>query len=173
MEQSNHTKRRFGIFVVLILAVVIILFVILSQNTTETNNSISEGSVISPVKQCYIWNTEAGDKATLIVTTTGTNAEGSFSLLPAEKDSKTGIFTGTISALAGDSDTRIIHGWWNTISEGVSAKEELLVNLTDHTASVGFGVMREDGEGNYVYADVSKLSYQPVLQQTDCSDTAL
>lgn len=171
MEEKNHTKRRFGVFSLLIVAFIIIVLVALSDKGAMPNNSIGDNT--TSVKQCYIWNTEAGDKATLLLTTINTNVEGSFSFIPAEKDSKRGVFTGTLSALPGNSSTRTIHGWWSVLAEGMSTKEEIIITLSEGTAAVGFGEMKDNGDGSYVYADVTKLSYQPVLQETRCDDTAV
>ncbi len=171
MEEKNHTKRRFGVFIVLLVAFIIIVLVALSDKGVMPNDSIGENT--TSVKQCYIWNTEAGDKATLLLTTINTNVEGSFSFIPAEKDSKRGVFTGTLSALPGNSGTRTVHGWWNVLAEGMNNKEEILISLSGSTAAVGFGEMKDAGDGSYVYSDVTKLSYQPVLQETNCDDLTL
>lgn len=173
MEEKNHTKRRFGVFIVLLAVLIIGTVVALSRNTVVPEGELVENTPTKPVKQCYIWNTEAGDKATLLLTTIDTRVEGSFSFVPAEKDSKRGVFTGTLSAVAGNSGTRTIYGWWNVLAEGMNAKEEINIVLMDGTAAVGFGEMKETDTNTYVYADMTKLSYQPVLQETSCSDPAI
>lgn len=173
MEEKNHTKRRFGLFVVLIALFVIITLVVLSDRTIAKNDLVVEDKAPLAVKQCFIWNTEDGDKATLLLTTIDTNVEGSFSFLPSEKDSKRGVFTGTLSSLAGNSSIRTIHGWWNVLSEGMNTKEEILISLRESTAVIGFGEMKDNGDGSYVYADVTKLLYQPVLQETSCDDLSI
>lgn len=172
MEEKNHTKRRVGVFFVLIVLFGILLFVILTTKPQPKDTSTFETPTQS-LKQCYIWNTEAGDSATLILSIKDTNVEGSFTFLPAEKDSKRGILTGTLSALSGDSATRTIYGWWNVLAEGMNSKEEILITLTGKTAAVGFGEMKEKDDGSFVYVDVNKLSYQPVLQETSCDDPAI
>jgi hypothetical protein len=171
MEEKNHTKRRFGVFIVLIIAFIIIIVMALSDKAVMPIDSVSEGT--TPIKQCYVWNTEAGDRATLLLTTVDTNVEGSFSYIPAEKDSKRGVFTGTLSALPGNSGTRTVHGWWNVLAEGMNSKEEIVISLSGSTAAVGFGEMKDNGDGSYVYADVTKLSYQPVLQEVQCDDAVI
>ena len=97
----------------------------------------------------------------------------SFTFLPAEKDSKRGILTGTLSALSGDSSVRTVYGWWNVLAEGMNSKEEIIITLSGKTAAVGFGEMKEKEDGSYVYADVNNLSYEPVLQETSCDDPAI
>ncbi len=173
MEEKNHTKRRVGVFVVLIALFVVLLFVILATKDVPTPNTATFETPTVVSKQCYIWNTEAGDSATLILSTIDTNVEGSFTFLPAEKDSKRGILTGTLSALSGDSSVRTVYGWWNVLAEGMNSKEEIIITLSGKTAAVGFGEMKEKEDGSYVYADVNNLSYEPVLQETSCDDPAI
>jgi hypothetical protein len=55
----------------------------------------------------------------------------------------------------------------------MTAKEEILITVGDSIAGVGFGEMKAQADGSYVYADANALSYQPPLQKTDCSDAAL
>ncbi|MDQ5931020.1 MAG: hypothetical protein QG674_186 [Patescibacteria group bacterium] len=173
MEEKNHTKRRVGVFAILIVLFAILLFVTLSTKTVSTQNTATFETPTEVSKQCYIWNTEAGDSATLILSIKDTNVEGSFTFLPAEKDSKRGILTGTLSALSGDSGTRTVYGWWSVLAEGMNSKEEILITLSGKTAAVGFGEMKQKDDGSFVYVDVTKLSYQPVLQETSCDDPAI
>lgn len=136
---------------------------------------------LSPVPQesrelCYIWNTEAGDHATLRMTFTGTGGSvvaGSFDFNPAEKDRKRGPFEGTAGPVDPKAMARTAHLWWHASAEGMTNTEELSVIFGDGTAGVGFGEMKDRGDGTYVYASPDKLSYEPTLQQTDCGDPAV
>ncbi len=167
INHTHHTKRRFAVFVVLLAA-----FLLIGMVSSKPRHTAVAPSPVQE-KSCYIWNTEAGDKATLVVNTDGAIASGSFNFLPAEKDKKTGDFIGTISTTKDTLGNRTIHGWWTTSAEGMTNKEEIIINVGGSIAAVGFGEMKVQADGSYVYADANALSYQPPLQKTDCADTAL
>jgi hypothetical protein len=175
MEDTNHihhTKRRFAVFIVLLVAFLLIGLV---SSTPRHVSAPQDSTAVASEKKCYIWSTEAGDKATLsyIVTNLGDVATGSFNYVPAEKDKKTGDFNGTISPSKDVQGNLTIHGWWNASAEGTTNKEEIIINVGDSIAAVGFGEMKLQADGSYMYADPNNLSYQPPLQRTDCTDAAL
>ncbi len=122
-------------------------------------------------EMCYIWNTEAGDSATLRFALNENDVSGSFKWLPAEKDSKTGNFSGQLAGT--DGGMKVIDAIWNTSAEGMTAKEEMKIKFSDTMAGVGFGEMREGSGGVYEYANPNDLSYEPNLSRTDCSDEAV
>ncbi len=137
-------------------------------NATFTNPNLEARQL------CYIWNTEAGDKAQLSMDIRGgTDVIGELNWLPAEKDKKTGTFAGTAGAVDPYSMSRTFHGFWNTSAEGMTTKEELIIKFGEGTANVGFGEMKDRGDGVYVYAHPESLSYEPNLSQTDCGDNAM
>ena len=98
---------------------------------------------------------------------------GEFNWLPAEKDKKTGTFTGTILPIDQNSTLRVINSLWNTQAEGVTNTEELEINLNDTTANPGFGEMKDRGDGVYVYADPTKVDYSLNLSKIDCADSSM
>ena len=122
-------------------------------------------------EMCYIWNTEAGDKATLRMSITdGTKVKGRFDFLPAETDENTGPFEGIAGPLDQKTMARTADLWWTATAEGMTTKQELKVMFGDGTASAGFGEMKDRGDGVYVYANPAKITYTPTLSQTDCGD---
>lgn len=132
-----------------------------SENTNNTDSLmcftyISEGNGIKD-----LYNLKFDIK--------GENVNGELNFLPAEKDSKVGEFKGLISPYGEDSSTRIIAAWWDTMGEGIKNREQLAILLKGETASIGFGEMKESGDGSYVYADPSQVSYTLHLQSVDCS----
>lgn len=123
---------------------------------------------------CYIWNTEAGDSASLrMAITPDQQVSGSFAWEPAEKDSKRGEFEGVAGALDQKSMSRTADLWWRTSAEGMTATEQLFVKFGDGSAVAGFGEMKDRGDGTYVYANPSAIFYGPTLSQTDCGDEAV
>ncbi len=125
---------------------------------------------------CYIWNTEAGDSATLRMTFTGEggkNVKGSFLYKPFEKDSRQGDFIGTAGPLDQEMMARTAQTIWTVSGEGMTNQEELYIIFGEGIASPGFGEMKDRGDGVYVYADPEKISYDLHLQQTDCDDSVV
>jgi hypothetical protein len=140
----------------------------------STNENVSEE--IEPREICYIWNTEAGDSATLRMEFSGTggsNVQGRFDFVPAEKDRKTGTIVGTAGPLDQQMMARTAKLWWTASGEGVTNQEELFVIFGEGIASPGFGEMKDRGDGVYVYANPENISYDLNLSQTDCGDPAV
>lgn len=141
------------------------------------NPNIVNGVDLSPnitAKQvCYIWNTEAGDKAQLSMDIRGEKVVGEFNWLPKEKDKKTGIFTGNVISLSSGINKYGVSALWDTMGEGMNVKEELTIIFDDAIAKPGFGEMKDRGDGVYVYANPDKVSYDLNLQKTDCGDSAM
>lgn len=153
-------------YILLGVAVVIVILVGIMKP-----RSVSQDS--QAVKLCYIWNTEAGDKATLVMNIDKDVVIGTFDFAPAEKDRKQGVFQGTVSAIDPASLSRTISAWWASNGEGVRHVEELSIILRQGIATPGFGEMKDEGDGSFTYAKPSEISYTLNLQQTDCSDPAL
>jgi hypothetical protein len=157
-------------YILLVVAVVLVVLLGLQKTKSVATPETIAGEPSKPF--CYIWNTEAGDSASLKFTVSAAvdSATGTFAFLPAEKDSKVGDFSGIVS---NQTDGATIHGIWNTTAEGVTNKEEIFIKVGNSTAAVGFGEMKLRDDGVYVYAHPESISYSPTLQQTDCNDSAL
>ena len=69
--------------------------------------------------------------------------------------------------------SRRINAIWETKAEGMTVNEELKIIFGEGTANIGFGEMKDRGDGVYVYANPDKLSYEPNLSDTDCGDEAM
>jgi len=143
--------------------------VVNQEYTTPTNNNI-ENPNISAEQLCFIWNTEAGDSMKLSMDIRGSEVIGEVYFLPAEKDKKTGVFSGVITD---NFDSATINGWWKAMAEGVTNVEEIKIIIGEGMANVGFGEMKDRGDGVYIYANPENLSYEPNLSQTDCGDEAM
>jgi hypothetical protein len=125
-----------------------------------------------PTALCYYRSdkTASGlyDRAWIRLMLQGTAVTGEFNNYPAEKDSKVGSFTGTVSALDQMSMSRTASVVWNTKAEGMEAKEELLILFGDGSAQAAFGEMVQGANGVYVYKDKTAVTYQGNLSQIDC-----
>lgn len=143
------------------------------SNSDDDGDDVTQNPNVNATQMCYIWNTEAGDKAQLSMDIRGEDVTGEFNWLPAEKDKKTGIFKGKISAVDPKTMARTITASWNVSAEGMTATEELRIIMGEGTANPGFGEMKEVGNGVFVYADPTKIDYSLNLSQTDCGDSAM
>lgn len=157
--------------IVFIFAVLAIAGVILDRMDEKKPEVVID---LSPdteaIELCYLWNTNAGDKAMLSMDIRDENVIGEFYWLPLEKDSKTGVFKGTVASSGGGGT---VDGWWEAMGEGITVKEEIKIKFDENTAGVGFGEMVDRGDRTYVYKDPGNLSYAPPLQRTDCGDEAM
>jgi hypothetical protein len=165
---------------ILVLALVIILAIVAARNWKSqdelANNNTGDTTVPAEAQEfCYVWNTEAGDNASLrLLTSDGVNVTGSFNYLPAERDSKTGTIKGVVGDIDEASMTQTADLVWTATGEGVTNMEQLWIVLGSNTANPGFGEMKLDvTKAMYIYADTTKISYEPTLQRTECTDPAL
>lgn len=174
---ANKFMKTFKSVLILIVVLSLSVAVLGATKTKKDADFLSKdleidlSPEIKSEQLCYIWNTEAGDKAMLSVDIRDDKAIGEFYWLPFEKDSKTGIFKGNLSQSGEVS--RVINGIWETKAEGMTANEEIKIILEENIAKVGFGEMKDRGDGVYVYANTDDLSYEPNLQRTDCGDEAM
>ncbi|MBP7831849.1 MAG: hypothetical protein KA028_02425 [Candidatus Pacebacteria bacterium] len=166
---------------IIVLAIIVVLAIVASKNwkTKEElaalNNPAETPSETESASFCYIWNTEAGDSATLkLVTSDGINVTGEFNYMPFQKDSKKGTIKGSVGEVDEVAQQQNADLLWTASAEGVTNVEELSVILGAGTAKPGFGEMKLDPiSGVYKYADASKVSYDLTLQRTECADAAV
>lgn len=125
-----------------------------------------------PINICYYRSTKTTsgfyDIAWLKLNIKGEKINGEFQNLPAEKDSKTGVFEGTVGPVDKMSMSRRANVWWNSLAEGMKVKEELVFDFGDGSATVGFGEMIDRGDGIYIYKNKTNLTYIDQMSQIDC-----
>jgi hypothetical protein len=141
------------------------------RHHNSTKQKVNPDVTYETRELCYIWNTQEGDTAKLVMAFSGeggSQVEGSFDYYPVEKDSKSGVFTGTAGPLDRSIMARTATLWWEVSSEGTTLTEELSVIFGDGSASIGFGEMKKKKKGVYVYADRENISYALDMWQTDC-----
>ncbi|MCC6198920.1 hypothetical protein IT401_01790 [Candidatus Nomurabacteria bacterium] len=133
---------------------------------------LPEEVVPSPIStnRCYEWTTPEGDRAALRIVSLDGELTGSFNWLPAEKDSKTGIFDGALTEESTEDGLSVAELWWHTKGEGVTATEQLFVQFDEQRARTGFGEMKDRGDGTFVYANLSDISYMPEMAAIACSE---
>ncbi len=166
---TKFGKTLIFIVVLVILAVGTLLF----KNKTPKENTTGDSTVKETVSLCYyyfkITPRDFYDRAWLRLNINDTTVNGEFRNYPAEKDSKIGIFNGTITARDA-SGNRTAALWWDSLAEGMQVKEELIIDLSDTTAHVNFGEMVDRGDGVYVYKDKTTLMFGPTLPQISCDE---
>lgn len=171
-----------NIMTVLGLVIVVILIVIAVKTPRQEEvmvNNNNDGKQV-PVEICYAYEKEQGttdtglvlkDEYTLRMSFAGAKGEnvvGELRLFPAEKDSKQGVFDGTATPLDQATMSRTANVWWKTSGEGMNVTEELSIKFGDGSAAVGFGAMKDRGDGVYVYSEPNNINYSLQLSQIDC-----
>ncbi len=139
---------------------------------------VIESGEVTEVKQsaqlCYYGSEQTSssfrDVSWVHLDLAGDQVTGEVRTLPAEKDSKVGTITGTVSSLDPSIMGRLATVIWSTYAEGAEIPEELLVQFGDGGAALAFGEMKDRGDGTYVYANKSNLMYGPTMSQVSCED---
>lgn len=151
--------------------VAFILYFIFAKDPTETPVATPETSFVN---LCFYKEvpTESGfsDRAWLWMNLDGERVIGEYQNIPAEKDSKVGIFQGTVGAVDPTSMARTADLWWEAKAEGTTVLEQLRVVFGEGTASVGFAEMVDRGDGVYVYKDENNITYWQELSDVSCDD---
>lgn len=149
-----------GVILLLILAVFL-----LAYNRGHKNDEIVSEE---PQAMCFLreLDTQAGKDYSYVQATLAEDGTvtGVFNLVPAEKDSLKGPFTGTWQTANGVTMLDVIHSY---SAEGMQADEARKIKITDAGASVGFGEVIEDNDV-YVYKDESKITYGDVMPKIAC-----
>lgn len=183
MEDNKTTIWPIVITLIVLIGIGFLIFKgkDMETNVMPTTTDVSNNTPVTPTTEnpavnakqvCYIWNTEGGDKALLSMDIRDGQVMGEFNWLPAEKDHKTGIFEGTVTA-ADKTGMQMANVLWKASAEGMTNTEELRIKFNDSNAYAGFGEMVQKPEGIYAYADPVNISYLPALQKTDCGDNAM
>ncbi len=124
------------------------------------------------IPMCYMYNelTDRGlyDRAWVRLNIQGESVTGEFRNLPAEKDSKVGEFSGTVSVFDPAISGRVASVVWNSMAEGMQVTEELKIIFGEGSAVAFFGEMEDRGDGVYVYKDKENLFPSQTMSQIDC-----
>lgn len=155
-------------YIVIFFIVGFALFLVLGSKTDKnapvvvTENSIEQ-------KICYLYSQKNAngliDSSWLEMTIKGSDVNGQFNDLPAEKDSKKGFFKGTIV----NNNNSEVQAYWDAQAEGMTVKEELFIIFNSTQAQVAYGEMTKNDDGSYSYADKSKLTYGRAMEKIDCN----
>jgi hypothetical protein len=181
-------KNKFKIKQIILLLLIIIIVTAVISNfiynnksvviTVQEDNIVTENIIMEKVEQLKVFNLcyydykkiDNGfyDKSWLKLIISGEKIKGEFNNIPAEKDSKIGLFGGTVESLDQKIMGRRATVWWDSLAEGMNVKEELAIVFGDGSATVGFGEMIDRGDGVYIYKDKENLTYLNSMNQIDC-----
>ncbi len=161
------------IIIVLIVIIGIVIFFVVSRGNKTSDQAEAFSSL------CYYQETslENGlkDKSWLRIEDTLeetgiSTLRGEFNNLPAEKDSKVGTFAGEYTL--DETDPVFIKAMtlWQSQAEGTTVLEELAIKFNPQEVKVGFGEMQDRGDGIYVYADKSNISYSLTIPVVPCEE---
>lgn len=124
------------------------------------------------VDMCYLYSEKKPsgfyDKAYLSMKIIGDTVSGEYSNLPAETDSKTGSFFGTVGPMIPEKSARLADVSWKSLAEGMNVTEQLHIEFGEGSAVAFFGEMIDRGDGVYVYKDLTKLTPGFQMSQINC-----
>ncbi len=181
-EAENKNKK---VIIGIIIFVVLVLLAIWSGNKLKNSNEVSYDSSLvdsqgqqastAPVEKfaaCFYHATKTKrglyDTVMLRVNVNGTDIDGELSNYPAEKDSKIGLYKGTIGPVDPITGERLANVWWDSVAEGTQTTEELMFKFTQTKAVIEHGALVDKGDGTYIYKDKTKLTDSAPLEQISC-----
>ena len=128
---------------------------------------------VRPIDLCFYNNHKitatTSDIAWLKATITGNKITGELRNIPYEKDSKVGLFDGTI--LPVDAlGVRKVDAIWQTRAEGMKTPEQLIINISSEKAEIGFGEMIDRGDGTYVYKTPDAIASYSAIPSASCTE---
>ncbi len=177
----KYNIKQISILIIILVVIgSLISYILQSKNNTPVpekgnivaTNELAEVIAIKPIEMCYDLSDKTSrgfyDKALIKMQITGDKVIGEFKDIPSEKDSKVGKFEGTVGLLNKETMSRRANLLWDSEGEGMSAKEELIIDFGDGSAVVGYGEMVDNGNNVYVYKDKTKLIFSKNMSQIDC-----
>lgn len=163
--------KKLSIYIAIFIVVLIIIFALLPKNKAS-DIIIQNPPSDKAINMCYQYSKETSrgfaDRAWLKMSITGDKVTGEYQNLPAEKDSKVGKFAGTVGPMDPKISGRIADVWWDSLAEGMNAREQLNIEFGEGSAVALFGEMIDKGDGVYVYKDTTKLTSGFQMSQIDC-----
>ncbi|MCX6757693.1 MAG: hypothetical protein NTZ44_02310 [Candidatus Nomurabacteria bacterium] len=140
----------------------------------QDNPVVVDTQVKQPIQLCFLQKTKTTNGlyniAWLKMNLMNEKVDGEFNYIPAEKDKKVGAFEGIVGPVNKITMSRTADVWWSSLAEGMQNKEQLRINFGEGNAYAGFGEMVDHGDGTYVYKDISKIVYGPLMTDVDCSN---
>ncbi len=146
-----------------------------SKNSSDIVVENNENQIVEMCFGSFGQPNEVGyyDRYTLRMSIDNENdtVTGELNFLPAEKDSKVGLFEGTVSEVDKTMMARTVSAWWGAMAEGTTNKEELSIIFGEGTASIGMGEMEDRGDGVYVYKNKESINFTGLtLSDISCID---
>ncbi len=177
MNENKFKLKKIFIIFLFLLTLALILFSLINDNKNNKLNKEKEGEKTEIVNNeekefCYYKSTlSAGgfsDIAWLKVKEVGTLVSGEMRNLPAETDSKIGLFEGQIVEIGSFDNIKKANVIWDTLAEGMRTKEELVFEYGEQYAIAYFGEVIERSDGVYVFKNKDSLYPQEKMQKMDC-----
>lgn len=177
MNENNFKFKKIFIIFLFILTLGLIIFSLASdykKNKQGENARIENLNTISEeqIKYCYyrkiINENGFSDVAWLRVEEHNMNVKGELRNLPAETDSKIGLFEGQIIEINSSNNIKKANVIWDTLAEGMQNKEELIFDYGEQYAIAYFGEVFDRGDGVYVFKDKDNLFPQNKMDKIDC-----
>jgi len=162
--------KKLPIYIVLAVIVLLVIYAFVSKD--KKVEVVDNNPIVQGVGMCYQYSKEnargIADRAWLKMDIVGDRVTGEYQNLPAEKDKKTGKFSGTVGKMDPKISARLADVWWESSAEGMNVKEQLHITFGEGSAVALFGEMVDKGDGTYVYKDANKLTPGFQMSQVDC-----
>lgn len=177
MNENKFKFKKIFIIFLFILTLGLIIFSLVSdynKNKRQENMGIENSKTlgIDQTKYCYYRNIinakGPSDVAWLRIEENGMNVKGELRNLPAETDSKVGLFEGQIIELNSSNNTKKASVIWDTFAEGMRNKEELIFDYGEQYSIAYFGEVFDRGDGVYMFKDKNNLSPQNKMDKIEC-----
>lgn len=177
MNENKFKFKKIFIIFLLILTLGLIIFSLVSdynKNKQEETAEIENSNLTSEKQEqfCYYRKTinknGFSDTAWLRVEEDDIGIKGELRNLPAETDSKIGLFEGQIVEINSSDNTKKANVIWNAFAEGMINKEELIFDYGEQYAIAYFGEVLDRGDGVYAFKDKNNLFAQNKMDKIEC-----
>ena len=176
--------KKILILIVTLIAVAVLIIVFSAHKSPIYNVDPNTAIIAKPdvvatqsARLCFYGSSKTSsglsDVSLATLNIEGSKVTGMFKYLPAEKDSKTGSFSGTVGPVDKMAMVRTADVIWNVSAEGMEAKEQLRIMFGEGTAQAGFGEMVEGAGGVWNYKDVTKITYGQAMTDVSCEDVRI
>lgn len=179
MNNLNFIIKRTLLIILIIVTASLIAFSVKEQyernnKTTSKAEKQKEEIVNKDSEYCYYRSNElnsgSSDVSWLRIKESKGQVSGEMRNLPAETDSKVGLFEGNVVGYSEVSMLKKANVIWNAMAEGMENREELEIDYGNDYAIAYFGEVVDRGDGVYVFKDKKNLYPQDKMMTINCLD---
>ncbi len=171
MNKFIFKKIALGLLITIV--IILVIFSVIGRNQPK-KVVIPTPPITQSSEYCYYRGikTDSGfnDVAWMKIKEDNNEISGELRNLPAETDSKVGLFSGLIIESNTPQGLEKANVIWDTFAEGMNTKEELIFDYNQNYAIAYFGELNDRGDGVYVFKDKNNLYPQEKMTSINCQD---